>query len=61
VGTGTVAEVKPTKARFFLRTAMGLYRDMQQQNSGLSAAQVREIKNAVGPTLFVRLRLPNVG
>ncbi|KAK4335368.1 Zn(2)-C6 fungal-type transcription factor [Rhodotorula toruloides] len=47
-----LAEVKPTKARFFLRTAMGLYRDMQQQNSGLSAAQIREIKNAVGPTLF---------
>ncbi|BGP24743.1 zn(2)-C6 fungal-type transcription factor [Rhodotorula toruloides] len=47
-----LAEVKPTKARFFLRTAMGLYRDMQQQNSDLSAAQIREIKNAVGPTLF---------
>lgn len=46
-----VAEAKPKTARFFLRTAMGIFRDMQ--HSDLSAEEVQEIKISVGPTLFV--------
>ena len=48
----TVAEAKPRTARFFLRTAMGIFRDMQ--HSDLPPEEVRAIKASVGPTLFVR-------
>ena len=48
----TVAEAKPRTARFFLRTAMGIFRDMQ--HSDLPLEEVRAIKTSVGPTLFVR-------
>lgn len=50
----TVAEAKPRTARFFLRTAMGIFRDMQ--HSDLPLEEVRAIKTFVGPTLFVRWR-----
>ncbi|GAA6038180.1 hypothetical protein JCM8097_005780 [Rhodosporidiobolus ruineniae] len=45
-----LAEAKPKTARFFLRTAMGVFRDMQ--HSDLDPAEVQAIKTAVGPTLF---------
>ncbi|BGP55675.1 hypothetical protein JCM8202v2_003280 [Rhodotorula sphaerocarpa] len=45
-----LAEAKPKTARFFLRTAMGIFRDMQ--HSDLPLEEVRAIKASVGPTLF---------
>ncbi|GAA5875336.1 hypothetical protein JCM3774_005782 [Rhodotorula dairenensis] len=45
-----LAEAKPRTARFFLRTAMGIFRDMQ--HSDLPPEEVRSIKTSVGPTLF---------
>ncbi|GAA5886126.1 hypothetical protein JCM6882_004273 [Rhodosporidiobolus microsporus] len=45
-----LAEAKPKTARFFLRTAMGVFRDMQ--HSDLSPEEVQAIKSAVGPTLY---------
>ncbi|GAA6003790.1 uncharacterized protein JCM10292_003376 [Rhodotorula paludigena] len=45
-----LAEVKPKTARFFLRSAMGLFRDMQ--HSDLPPSEVQAIKSSVGPTLF---------
>ncbi|GAA5983536.1 hypothetical protein JCM10908_000323 [Rhodotorula pacifica] len=45
-----LAEAKPKTARFFLRTAMGIFRDMQ--HSDLPLEEVRDIKASVGPTLF---------
>ncbi|BGP40239.1 hypothetical protein JCM10449v2_004197 [Rhodotorula kratochvilovae] len=45
-----LAEVQPKTARFFLRTAMGVFRDMQ--HAGLSPNEVQVIKLSVGPTLF---------
>ncbi|GAA5850537.1 hypothetical protein JCM8547_001907 [Rhodosporidiobolus lusitaniae] len=45
-----LAEAKPKTARFFLRTAMGVFRDMQ--HSDLSPDEIKAIKSAVGPTLF---------
>ncbi|GAA6007000.1 hypothetical protein JCM10207_009166 [Rhodosporidiobolus poonsookiae] len=45
-----LAEAKPKTARFFLRTAMGVFRDMQ--HSDLSPTEIANIKASVGPTLF---------
>ncbi|BGP16435.1 hypothetical protein JCM10213v2_004437 [Rhodosporidiobolus nylandii] len=45
-----LAESKPRTARFFLRTAMGVFRDMQ--HSDMSPQEIDAIKAAVGPTLF---------
>ncbi|KPV74745.1 uncharacterized protein RHOBADRAFT_53693, partial [Rhodotorula graminis WP1] len=46
-----LAEVHPVTARFFLRTAIGLFRDMQHA-SDLSYDEVQATKLRVGPTLF---------
>lgn len=54
-----VAEAKPRTARFFLRTAMGIFRDMQ--HSDLPLEEVRAIKASVGPTLFVRRAFISTG
>ncbi|GAA5842268.1 hypothetical protein JCM11251_006763 [Rhodosporidiobolus azoricus] len=45
-----LAAAKPKTARFFLRTAMGVFRDMQ--HSDLSPEEIQAIKSAVGPTLY---------
>ncbi|GAA5989890.1 hypothetical protein JCM11641_001962 [Rhodosporidiobolus odoratus] len=45
-----LAEAKPKTARFFLRTAMGVFRDMQ--HSDLAPSEIDAIKAVVGPTLF---------
>lgn len=48
-----VSEVVPIKARFFLRQALGLYKDIHSVDD-LADEELRSLKKAIGPALYVR-------
>ncbi|KDE08881.1 hypothetical protein MVLG_00978 [Microbotryum lychnidis-dioicae p1A1 Lamole] len=46
-----LCETRPTRARYFLRNVVGMFEDLQTSDM-MSEAEVRDLKAAVGPTVY---------
>ncbi|SCV71924.1 BQ2448_4618 [Microbotryum intermedium] len=46
-----LCETRPTRARYFLRNVVGMFEDLQASDT-MSEAEVRDLKAAVGPTVY---------